>query len=78
MKIKYYIERQYPEGWHIIASLGSDKPSINRIKLPIQSYDGHLISDEEALSLLSGEIIWPRELIKYKLMVDSETPPSHI
>ena len=76
MKNTYYIERQHPEGWHIISECGSEKPTLNRVKLSIRSYDGHLISDDEALSLLEGEVIWPRELIRYRLAVD-EAPPSH-
>lgn len=70
MKNKYYIERQHPEGWHVISGPAIEKPTIARVKLSIQSYDGHLISDDEALSLLNGEVIWPRELIRYRLTVD--------
>jgi hypothetical protein len=44
MKNTYYIERQHPEGWHIISECGSEKPTLNRAKLSIRSYDGHLIS----------------------------------
>ena len=71
MKNKYYIERRHPEGWHVISG-PSEKPTVNRVKLTIQSYDGYVISDKEALSLLNGEVIWPRELIKYKLVEDSD------
>lgn len=70
MKSKYCIERQAPDGWHVISG-PSEKPTTNRVKLSIQSYDGHVISDEEALSLLDGNVIWPRELIRYRLVEDS-------
>jgi hypothetical protein len=77
MKNKYYIERQCPDGWHIISGPASEKPTINRVKLSIKSYDGYFISDKEALLLLNNKEIWPRELIRYRLAVD-KAPPNHI